>query len=278
MSSKKKKSIDIIDTFGDDFEVSYEEETPITYTLEPTPHPKKAKKMTGPNVVNVNSDPIYTPRPAHIRSSKRFYDIDLNKYFDDDSKYNAENADVDSIHRHSSRKSNQKKLTPIAAPIKKSTKAAYDLFNTLLRNLSLVLILVIIAYIGINFFKGSLPYGNIEEELKTQTFSYTMISYFSIAAILILYELFSALWTMSKARVKDQYGRHREDVGRGLFSFIFIYLCSYASFLLSSHIPATNDTILGIQGALTVFGAMHNVLFGICIAGVISCLLRKYHL
>lgn len=276
MSPKKKKSIDLIDHFGNDFEVSYEDETPLTYKIEPDPRRKKKKKDGGPNVMNVSSDTIYASRSKHQITKQSFKpSFEEESYDDEDDDYYDE--DYDQSYR-SSQKRKHKKMTPIAAPIKKSTKAAYSLIQTLLRNLSLVLILAIIVYMALNFIKGSIPYGNIEEELHTQDFSYKLVGYFMVVASLILYELLSALWTMSKARVRDQYGRHKEDVGRGLFSFIFIYLCSYASFLLSSYIPETHDVVLGIQGALTVFGAMHNGLFGICIAGVISCLLRKYHL
>lgn len=279
MSSKKKKTIDLIDHFGNDFEVSYEDDTPLTYKIEPDPHRKKKKKNLGPNVMNVSSDTIYAPQSKYHRAKKHsetFYD-DEDNY---DNEFENDYYDDEEYERpyHSSKKQKRKKMTPIAAPIKKSTKAAYSLIQTLLRNLSLALILVIIVYMAVNFIKGSVPYGNFEDELRTQDFSYKLVGYFMVAACLIFYELLAALWTMSKARVIDQYSRHREDVGRGLFSFIFIYLCSYAAFLLSSHIPTIHDAVLGVQGALTVFGSMHNVLFGICTAGVISCLLRKYHL
>lgn len=309
MNSKKKKSIDLIDHFGNDFEVSYEDETPLTYKIEPDSRRKKKKKDIGPNVMNVSSDTIYAPkskqhRPAHTFETffeDDFEDASYNKYdnygyddeysdeydneYDDDydDEYDNEYDDdyddeYDDESYHSSRRRRNKKMTPIAAPIKKSTKAAYSLIQTLLRNLSLALILAIIVYMTVNFIKGSVPYGNLEEELRTQDFSYKLVGYFTIAACLIFYEFLAALWTMSKARIRDQYGKHKVDVGRGLFSFIFIYLCSYASFLISNHIPEIHDAVLGAQGALTVFGSMHNVLFGICTAGVISCLLRKYHL
>lgn len=296
MSSKKKKTIDLIDHFGNDFEVSYEDETPLTYKIEPDSRRKKKKKDIGPNVMNVSSDTIYAPQSKQHRTAQTFetffeddfedepygeddnyeYDDDYIDEYDDD--YDSEyDYDYDQSY-HSSRKRRNKKMTPIAAPIKKSTKAAYGLIQTLLRNLSLALILAIIVYMTVNFIKGSVPYGNLEEELRTQDFSYKLVGYFAIAACLIFYEFLAALWTMSKARIRDQYGKHKVDVGRGLFSFIFIYLCSYASFLISNHIPEIHDAVLGAQGALTVFGSMHNVLFGICTAGVISCLLRKYHL
>ena len=71
---------------------------------------------------------------------------------------------------------------------------------------------------------------------------------------------------------------YKEDVGRGMFSFFFIYICSYGAFLVNNWIPERFESLQGIRGALDVFGSMHNVLFGLCAAGVISCLFRKYSL
>ena len=273
MSSKRKKSLDLIDGFGDDFEVSYEEETPFTYKLEPESQKRKKKSGIDLNVVNIHSDTIY---------DDSFHGID-DDYEDEDDDYDEdeyEDEEEDYIpHGHISRKKKRRvKMTPIAAPIKKSGRAVYNISYALLRNLSLILIIAIIAVMTVNFLRGSALYGDIAEELQTQVFSQKLMAYFAVAACLILYELLAALWTMSKARVRDEFGRHREDVGRGLLSFIFIYLCSYASFLISGHVPDLNEAVEGAKGALTVFGSMHNVLFGICAAGVVSCLLRKYRL
>lgn len=272
MSSKKKKSLDLMDGFGDDFEVSYEEETPFTYKLESEPHNIKKKHGIDLNVVNIHSDTIYDDSFDTLTEG---YDED----FDEDD-YDEDDYDEDYRHhsRSSSKRKKRKKMTPIAAPIKKSGRAVYNFSYTLLRNLSLILTIAIIVVMSVNFLRGSAPYGDITEELQNQVFSQKLMGYFAVAACLILYELLAALWTMSRARVRDEFGRHREDVGRGLSSFIFIYICSYASFLISSHIPEFNEVVEGIKGALTVFGSMHNVLFGICAAGVVSCLLRKYRL
>lgn len=81
---------------------------------------------------------------------------------------------------------------------------------------------------------------------------------------------------MTRVRVRDGRKTYKEDTGRGLFSFIFIYVCSYASFWVNRIIPQSPDVLRGIHGALEVFGSMHNALLGLCLAGVISCLVRKY--
>ena len=88
---------------------------------------------------------------------------------------------------------------------------------------------------------------------------------------------------MTKERIRDEYGVHWEDVGRGRNSFIILYICSYAAFLYSDFIPenievlpAGIEILKGIKGALAVFGSLHNQLFVLCVAGVVSCVIRKY--
>lgn len=45
---------------------------------------------------------------------------------------------------------------------------------------------------------------------------------------------------------------------------------------INRFLPETPDIIYGLKGGLEVYGSMHNVLFGLCAAGIISCLIRKY--
>lgn len=168
--------------------------------------------------------------------------------------------------------------TPIAAPIQKGGRTAYRISRSIVRNLSVILILVITGFLAYNFLRGSAPYGDIESAVISRNYTLILASYFAIAAFFILFELFSALWAMTRVRVHDETGFYKEDVGRGMFSFFFIYICSYGSFWVNNWIPERYEFLRGIKGALDVFGSMHNVLFGLCAAGVISCLFRKYSL
>ena len=104
----------------------------------------------------------------------------------------------------------------------------------------------------------------------------TLAAYLCIALIFILFEFIALLWSMTKVRVRDASGTWKEDAGRGLSSFIFVFASSYLAFLLYRFLPETPEFLYGLKGALEVYGSMHNVLFGLCAAGVISCLLRKY--
>ena len=69
----------------------------------------------------------------------------------------------------------------------------------------------------------------------------------------------------------------KEDTGRGFLSFIIVFVSSYMCFLFSRFLPETPEVIYGAKGALEVYGSMHNILLGLCAAGAISCLIRRYY-
>ena len=166
--------------------------------------------------------------------------------------------------------------TRLAAPIQKGGDTALHMAQSFLRNLSAILILASIAVIIWHFWRSSAPYGDVTQALETLAIPVSLAAYALVAALLVLYELIALLWTMSKPRFHDEYGSYRVDVGRGSASFILLYLCSYACVLIYDHVPEINELFRGIKGAMDVFGALHNVLFGLCAAGVVSCLIRKY--
>lgn len=178
--------------------------------------------------------------------------------------------------------------TRLAAPIQKGGNAALRIAQSILRNLSAILILSIIAVILWHFWRSSTPYGDLAQAMQTFIFPPALTTYLCVAVCIVLYELIALLWTMSKPLLFDEYGSFRADVGRGSGTFIGLFLGSYAAFLLCGHAPdPTGLTVFfehtdwlelfrGILGGLDVFGSLHNLLFGLCIAGVISCLVRKY--
>ena len=60
------------------------------------------------------------------------------------------------------------------------------------------------------------------------------------------------------------------------FSFVFIYGAAYMAYFLNGLVPLTPAPLLGVQGALRVFGSMRFTLLPLCVAGIISCLVRKF--
>lgn len=278
--------------FDDDFEVTYDDDSALrpsidfdTTKLEKTSPKKAAKKTNKKSTRKSNSNkqtekvvdlsiPTDISRAQERAQAKRYAQRPLADYDDDI----VSDYDDDSLTTSGSRKSKRRKSGPtrLAAPLQKGGNAIYKVSKTFIRNLTLLLILAIIALLAYNFYFGSAPYGDLENSLEAQSFTQTFLAYAAVAVIILFCEVIALFWSMTRARIRDEFGVHWEDVGRGRNSFIVLYICSYAAFLLSDFIPETIDILKGVKGALEVFGSLHNQLFGLCVAGVISCVIRKY--
>lgn len=271
--------------FDDDFEVTYEDDssvrTDFDFSTTKLPKEKPAKKKAAGGSRRKGKVDLSIPTDIS-RSNNEYndsYGNDYNSSYENDYDCVDDNSrDTHSDSRTSRKPQRRSRYRPtrLAAPLQKGGNAIYRVSQSLVRNLSLILIAAIIVLLTYNFYRGSAPYGDIQNAVSTQIYTQMLTAYFAVAAVLILYEVIALLWAATKVRVRDKYGSYREDVGRGLYSFVFIYVLSYLAFLLNRFIPESIDILKGIKGALDVFGSMHNALFGLCLAGVISCLVRKY--
>ena len=165
---------------------------------------------------------------------------------------------------------------PLAAPIKKGGKALSRLTGFLLQQLSVLLILATTIFVLYNFWRASTPYGDIQESIQKKSISQTLAAYLCIAAIFLFFEFISLIWTMTRVRVIENGRTIKEDTGRGLFSFLLVFITSYLCFLFSHFLPDSPEILYGIKGAFDVYGSLHNALLGLCAAGVISCLIRRH--
>lgn len=251
--------------FDDNFEVTYEDDMTFEYDT---------------NERDFETQEMYSLKRKPDQRVRKFTDtVDIYSSIDDYTDYNG-NYDTSCKNRQNSSirtgRHRAYRPTQLAAPIQKGGNVMLHITHTVIRNLTLFLMLAILILMGYNFLRGSTPYGDIENAVASNTYTMTLTAYFSVVACLIFFEIISMLWAMTRVRVRDEYGTYKEDVGRGMFSFIFLYLCSFASFYISGWIPESIEILKGFKGALDVFGSMHNVLFGFCLAGIISCLFRKY--
>lgn len=271
-----KNNKDYSDLFDDDFEVTYEEEDNIFDT--------SPKNISG-----------YKDTEEFVYDDDDYTD---DGYEDEDDSYDDEDTDQESQSRHkknrrsnrdsrypdnqrdsgvsNSRRRKRRRGVPLAAPIRKGGRTLSRIAAALIRSLTAVLIIALTAYVLYTFWRASAPYGDIPEFVHTGKTTATLAAYLCFPALFLLFELISLIWSMTRVRVRGEMGSWKEDTGRGLFSFIFVFAVSYLSFLFAPVIPETPEAVYGIKGALEVYGSMHNVLFGLCIAGVISCIVRKY--
>lgn len=239
---------DFSDLFDDDFEVVYEDD----YTKDYREYPED----------------------RYERNYSRKYDSDDEDSWRDEDDSEQYRRDAQKQRKSSGRRNSRG--VPLAAPIRKGGRVLSRAASALVRCLTAVLILATAVYVTYTFWRASTPYGDIAEAIRTRQLSMTLAAYLCVAAIFPLFEFIALLWSMTRVRVRDQFGSWKEDTGRGLVSFILVFATSYLSFLLSRFLPESPQVLYGIKGALDVYGSMYNVLLGFCTAGVLSCLVRKY--
>jgi hypothetical protein len=272
----QRKELD--DIFDDDFEVTYEEE-PV-YDED-----------------DFENDGFYETEDFNEKDSEGNY-FEEKCPDEEDPDEDTENEYDDAIYspsgrkrkkRHSSEgepeyesreksdpRSRKRGGVPLAAPIKKGGKALSRLTGFLLQQLSVLLILATTIFVLYNFWRASTPYGDIQESIQKKRISQTLAAYLCIAAIFLFFEFISLIWTMTRVRVRENGRTIKEDTGRGLFSFLLVFITSYLCFLFSHFLPDSPEILYGIKGAFDVYGSLHNALLGLCAAGVISCLIRRH--
>lgn len=248
-----KKESEFSQYFDDDFEVTYDE------YMTDTDIAPRSRRTSGYNQPDPDTE-----------------SWDMTDEMDATEDYDADYDDEDTLPGSVKQKKRRSRGVPLAAPIRKGGRTLSRLASTLVRSLTAILILAVTVYVMWTFWRASTPYGDIPEALETMKPSLTLLVYLCVALLFLLFELISLLWSMTRTRVRDGLDTWKEDTGRGLFSFILVFALSYLAFLFSPFLPDAPEAVYGLKGALDVYGSMHNVLFGLCAAGVISCIVRKY--
>lgn len=248
-----KKESEFSQYFDDDFEVTYDE------YMTDTDIAPRSRRNSGYNQPDPDTE-----------------SWDMTDEMDATEDYDTDYSDEDTLPGSVKQKKRRSRGVPLAAPIRKGGRTLSRLASSLVRSLTAILILAVTVYVMWTFWRASTPYGDILEALETMRPSLTLLVYMCAALLFLLFELISLLWSMTRTRVRDGLDTWKEDTGRGLFSFILVFALSYLAFLFSPFLPDAPEAIYGLKGALDVYGSMHNVLFGLCAAGVISCIVRKY--
>ena len=138
---------------------------------------------------------------------------------------------------------------------------------------TLLLIAWIIYLLGLHFLANAGSFGNIVSRLTSA--DQELIAYLAVGAVLLLYEVIIFFCVLGGSKKQGRRG-NSIDNGRGLTSFIIIAAGSYLSAMFAVLIPLAPAALLGIHNALTVYGGLKDTLLPICIAGVVSCIIRKF--
>ena len=176
------------------------------------------------------------------------------------------------------------KIPSLKRAIKKDTPKAYGnrhIYDTsyyVIRTASIILSISIIIILFLEFFRGAALYGTFKDLLngnKEDMFMYIITS----MSIIIVFSI-SILVSLKRDKIKQKGRTYKLDMGRGASNFVVLYVLSYLSFIVCAIIPDSFNNhgflfVDGIIGSLNVFGSMHNILLGLCVAGAVSCIARK---
>ena len=286
MGNKKKQTNEFDNYFDDDFEVVYEDLEDLgSYLSEDS----SDNNDDYDDYDGYDGDTDYYDDYDDDDDDDyddNYYDDDDgydDNYYDDDD-YNSNGRDSKKKKRNDkqdpdSKKSKKKKRRglpnvgkPVANIAKTGINATKKLVGTILRAATLILIALIILILLKAFLSNAGSYGKIL--LLGQTKDTTLIAYLAVGAVLVGYELLNFFWAASRTRARSRHN-NRLDTGRGLLSFVIIYAGSYLAAMFSHLIPSSPSWLTGVQGGLSIYGGLKATLLPLCIAGVVSCVVRK---
>lgn len=304
--NNKKKTQSTSDIFDDDFEVIYEGDLPdisidddddyrdVLSGLSDIDHTDYIKKNDYDRLTKKLKNKNKKAGKKNKKQNKKdnffdtaYYDDDIFDELDDDlyddddyDDYDNEDDDDSRNSRQKEKKSRKKrgvKVPNVAKPVAKTAKAGgkilFKFINLLLRIGTLLLIAWIIYLLGLHFLTNVGSFGNIISRLTSA--DQELIAYLTVGAVLLLYEVIIFFCVLGGSKKQGRRG-NSIDNGRGLISFIIIAAGSYLSAMFAILIPQAPASLLGIHNALTVYGGLKEILLPICIAGVISCIIRKF--
>lgn len=171
------------------------------------------------------------------------------------------------------KKTKQINLKPINKAAKTGGKLIYRLIGMALRLITMALIAYIIYLMGLHFWNGKDAFGSVTTVLSDK--NYIMEAYAGTALLLLMYSIISLFWSFSGPYAKEDDNVRKIDTGRGFLFFVFIYLGAKAASLFGTYIPSSPDFLQGIEGAVVLYGELAVTLLPLCVAGVVSSLLRK---
>ena len=286
MGNKKKQTNEFDNYFDDDFEVVYEDLEDLgSYLSEDS----SDNNDDYDDYDGYDGDTDYYDDYDDDDDDDyddNYYDDDDDyddNYYDDDD-YNSNGRDSKKKKRNDkqdpdSKKSKKKKRRglpnvgkPVANIAKTGINATKKLVGTILRAATLILIALIILILLKTFLSNAGSYGKIL--LLGQTKDTTLIAYLAVGAVLVGYELLNFFWAASRTRARSRHN-NRLDTGRGLLSFVIIYAGSYLAAMFSHLIPSSPSWLTGLQDGLSIHGGLKATLLPLCIAGVVSCVVRK---
>lgn len=209
-------------------------------------------------------------------------DPDMDYYEDDYDDYTGSKSGKRNCYNNgrkgSKKKKNRRKAPNLMKPVQKTVQTGGKIVGKLLQSVSriatLVLIAAIMAVMGTRFWETHNIYGNLNTAVSEK--NYALAAYLGVGAMLLFFEFITFLWAMTSEKVREGRRNRRQDVGRGFASFFFIYAGSYMSMKFGNLLPDSTVVLQALKAALALYGSMNMTLLILGIAGMVSCIFRRF--
>lgn len=252
------------DFFDDDFEVVYEEDLPEIHLDEDTPE-------SPDDYYDDDYDDEEWEEPRDISEHEKGK---KSKNKRSGSKQPGRQKSGSDDRSRKKKKRTPNLVSPVKKTVQTGTRAVMRLIQIVCKIATLLLIAFITYLLGSHFLEGLPAYGNPAAAVAER--NYPMAAYAGFALALLLFELVSFLWALTGPRAAKEHGRSfQADTGRGMFSFILVGAGSVLASVSAALIPSSWAALTGLKGAVEIYGSLSSSLIPLCIAGVISCILRK---
>ena len=250
------------DFFDDDFEVVYEEDLPEIH-INGDSDDRKDRCDRSYDDYDDDEDPIDDDEDEEYDSRR---DSGRRRGRDSGAGKEKERRSGRDLQEDGRRRSRSRSRHSLLSPVKKTAqtgaRAAARLIQMVCRAATLVLIAVITFILASHFLEGLFTYGNPATAVAER--NYIMAAYVAF------------LWALTGPRVAENGRRSfQSDTGRGMLCFVLVGAGIILAYVLAGLIPGTPAPLTGLAGAVEIYGSLSGTLVPLCIAGVISCILRK---
>lgn len=146
--------------------------------------------------------------------------------------------------------------------------------TSLLRYVTVVLLLVSAAQVAAAFWSNKTALGRISSLVEEQNIGLAL--FLAVGIFLTVFCLVGAIWALSRRNLGDMDRVLYFDTGRGLTILLLMGVVSLLASWLTPILPETTPSTTGgaIQ-AVRVLGGCSGTLIPFCVAGVICCVARK---
>ncbi len=155
----------------------------------------------------------------------------------------------------------------------KAGRGVLGLAGLVMRIVSGILFLVIIALLARNFWSGARSLGSISSILSEHNWALAL--YLILSAGLLGLGAVSAAWTLSTRKAGDGRKLRSYDTGRGLLAFLIFGVLAMFSMVGATIIPVKPEIFLGALQWILGIMTSSDLILKCSVAGAVLCIIRR---